>query len=66
MAEVTDPIKIVSLLIDAFVLQKPDHLLSAAHLSSLPVFREGPQTSQQGQPLQSQNLGKAEQVVTAV
>ena len=47
----------------AFVLQKPDQLLSAAHLSSLPVFREGPQTAPHDEPVQAENFGKAGQVV---
>ena len=46
-----------------FVLQKPDQLLSAAHLSSLPVFREGPQAAPHDEPVQAENFGKAGQVV---
>lgn len=43
-------------------LQRPNQLLSAAHLSSLPVFRAAPQTSQLGQPLSTQRPEPAEQV----
>ncbi|XP_020611309.1 coiled-coil domain-containing protein 33-like [Orbicella faveolata] len=42
--------------------ERPDQLLSAAHLSSLPVFRAAPQTSQLGQPLSTQKPEPAEQV----
>ena len=42
--------------------QRPDQLLSAAHLSSLPVFRAAPHTSQLGQPLSTQKPEPAEQV----
>ena len=54
---------IVLSLTHAFVLQKPDQLLSAAHLSSLPVFREGPQAAPHDDPVQAENFGKAGQVV---
>lgn len=33
-----------------WMFQRPDQVLSAAHLPSLPVFRTGPQASQPGQP----------------
>jgi len=42
--------------------ERPDQLLSAAHLSSLPVFRAAPQTSQLGQPLSTQKPEPAEQL----
>lgn len=41
--------------------EKPDQLLSAAHLSSLPVFREGPQAAPHDEPVQAENFGKAGQ-----
>lgn len=53
---------IVLSLTHAFVLQKPDQLLSATHLSSLPVFREGPQAAPYDEPVQAENFGKAGQV----
>ena len=53
---------IVLSLTHAFVLQKPDQLLSTAYLSSLPVFREGPQAAPYDEPVQAENFGKAGQV----
>ncbi|PFX28926.1 Coiled-coil domain-containing protein 33 [Stylophora pistillata] len=51
----------VSIVLRLVTDEKPDQLWSAAHLSSLPVFREGPQISDDGEPLQSENMRKAEQ-----
>ncbi|XP_078347657.1 uncharacterized protein LOC144632797 isoform X2 [Oculina patagonica] len=41
--------------------ERPDQLLSAAHLSSLPVFRAAPEASQLGQSLPAQKSETAEQ-----
>ncbi|XP_027056954.1 coiled-coil domain-containing protein 33-like isoform X1 [Pocillopora damicornis] len=41
--------------------EKPDQLLSAAHLSSLPVFGEGPQAAPHDESVQAENFGKAGQ-----